>query len=209
MFEHWRNRSAKKITGPVKLLVGLGNPGREYAGTRHNVGFVVINRMAEELGIRAHKSAHAALIGEGRLGGDRIVLAQPQTFMNRSGQAVQALMRAYCLEPADILVICDDLDIPLGRLRLRSRGGDGGHRGLRSIIDSIGTNEFARLRMGVGRPLSKEDTIDYVLTSFDDNEQSLLREEIEAAVAGIRQWLFEGVERAMNRVNVWKPAAKP
>jgi len=130
MFDKWRNRSAKKAAGPVKLLVGLGNPGGEYAGTRHNVGFMVISRMAAEIGVRANKSAHGALIGEGRFGGGRIILAQPQTYMNRSGTAVYALIRAYHLDLADVLVICDDLDLPLGRLRLRSQGGDGGHRGI-------------------------------------------------------------------------------
>lgn len=209
MFNKWRNRSAKKAAGPVKLLVGLGNPGGEYAGTRHNVGFMVISRLAAEIGVRANKSAHGALIGEGRFGGERIVLAQPQTYMNRSGAAVEALLRAYRLDLADVLVICDDLDLPLGRLRLRSQGGDGGHRGLRSIIYSLGTNEFSRLRLGVGRPLAKEETVEYVLTKFAPEEQSLLDEEIEAAVAGIRRWLFDGVDKAMNQVNAWKPAPKP
>jgi PTH1 family peptidyl-tRNA hydrolase len=209
MLEYWRKRTGKKETSPVKLIVGLGNPGREYAETRHNVGFMVISRMAEELGIRAQKSAQGALIGEGRLGGDRIILAQPQTYMNRSGEPVSALMRVYGLEPAELLVICDDLDLSVGSLRLKSRGGDGGHKGLRSIINNLGTNEFSRLRIGVGRPSSKDETIDYVLTGFDKDEQILLKEGIEAAVTGIRQWLFEGVEKAMNRVNVRKPQSKP
>jgi PTH1 family peptidyl-tRNA hydrolase len=209
MLEYWRKRTGKKETSPVKLIVGLGNPGREYAETRHNVGFMVISRMAEELGIRAQKSAQGALIGEGRLGGDRIILAQPQTYMNRSGEPVSALMRVYGLEPAELLVICDDLDLSVGSLRLKSRGGDGGHKGLRSIINNLGTNEFSRLRIGVGRPSSKDETNDYVLTGFDKDEQILLKEGIEAAVTGIRQWLFEGVEKAMNRVNVRKPQSKP
>ncbi len=208
MFDKWRNRSVKKAAGPVKLLVGLGNPGGEYAGTRHNVGFMVISQMAAEIGVRANKSAHGALIGEGRFSGERIVLAQPQTYMNRSGTAVEALIRAYCLDLADVLVICDDLDLPLGRLRLRSQGGDGGHRGLRSIINSLGTNEFSRLRLGVGRPLAKEETVEYVLTKFTPEEQTLLNEEIVAAVAGIRRWLFDGIDKAMNQVNAWKPAPK-
>ena len=207
MFERWRRQPGKKGSESTKLLVGLGNPGSEYAGTRHNVGFMTIAKMAEELKIKANRSAHQALIGEGRLGGYRLVLAQPQTYMNRSGIAVAALVKAYGLAPEDLLVVCDDLDLELGRLRLRAKGGDGGHRGLRSIIACLGTKEFPRLRIGVGRPASKEETVDYVLTGFNREEQILVNEAVEAAAAGVRQWLFEGVNRAMNRVNVWKPAS--
>lgn len=192
----------------VRLLVGLGNPGATYAETRHNIGFMVISQIAEDLEIRARRSAHQALIGEARLAGKRLLLAQPQTYMNRSGLAVAALMRFYKLTPGELLVICDDLDLPLGRLRLRGQGGDGGHRGLRSIIECLGTKEFPRLRVGVSRPPTRMETVDYVLTRFVSEEQVLVKEVLAAAAEGTRQWWSEGLEKAMNRVNAWSPTTE-
>lgn len=189
----------------MKLVVGLGNPGREYEETRHNAGFLVVDYLAREEGLSFGCSDFHADLARGRVAGQEVLLAKPQTYMDLSGLAVGALVRWYKLDPtADLLVVSDDLDLPLGRLRLRARGSHGGHRGLLSIINELGTSDFARLRIGIGRPGEHETAKDKVLGVFPEEEGRILDEVIVAAAGAIRTWLVEGTEAAMNRYNSFR-----
>ena len=187
------------------LIVGLGNPGREYARTRHNVGFMLVSRLAERLGTAFRRMQFKALIAETRLsvnGEQRIcLLAKPQTFMNLSGKAVAPLARFYKIPPERLLVVYDDLDLPLGKLRLRPKGGHGGHKGMRSVIESLGTQEFPRLRVGIGRPPGRMDAADYVLHPFTKAELEVVEPALERGVDGILRWIENGLNDAMNFVN--------
>jgi len=191
------------------LIVGLGNPGRDYARHRHNMGFRVVDALARAHGLAfARKKGAKARVAEGRIAGRDVVLAKPQTFMNLSGKAVARLSRLYDIPPDRILVIYDDLDLPLGRLRLRSEGGAGGHKGLRSIIDLLGTRSFPRLRVGIDRPPGNMDAADYVLQPFDQEQQSLVEPIVERAMAAVLCWLDEGIALAMDRFNRIAPEAE-
>ncbi|MDF9407717.1 aminoacyl-tRNA hydrolase [Pelotomaculum isophthalicicum JI] len=186
----------------MKLIVGLGNPGSEYAKTRHNIGFMVVDRLAPVLGVTVGKKLFKALVGQGQINGERVVLAKPQTYMNLSGDAVGALLNWFKLTASDLLVIYDDLDLRCGKLRLRPGGGSGGHRGMQSIIRAIGTDSFPRVRVGIGRPPEPGyETIDYVLGHFSDEEAAVLEEALglasDAAICAVR----EGIEPAMNLFN--------
>jgi peptidyl-tRNA hydrolase, PTH1 family len=182
-----------------KLVVGLGNPGKEYAGTRHNIGFDVVDRLAakRECSLR-NRSKFSAAIGE--TGG--VTLVKPQTFMNRSGTAVAAVVNWLKLTPQNALVVVDDADLPLGQLRLRLSGGSGGHNGLRSIIEALGSEGFARLRVGIGRrePMGTDIT-NHVLGKFSAAERTAAREAAEEAVAAVECCLKEGLTAAMNQFN--------
>lgn len=191
----------------LHLIVGLGNPGRQYHLTRHNVGFLCLDALAKHWGMEFRRLRARAEVAEGETAGRRVILAKPQTYMNDSGDSVRALARLSNVAPERILVICDDLDIPFGRLRLREKGGSGGQRGLRSIINQLGTEDFPRLRIGIGRPPPGVDPVDYVLTPFSGAEQSELGGILERAVAGIAAWLDQGLPTAMNFVNL--PVAPP
>jgi len=184
-----------------KLIVGLGNPGRKYAGNRHNVGFQCLDRLAEAWGLSFSKRKHKALLAQGEIAGLETTLAKPQTFMNLSGEAVVRLARFYKLPPEGVLVIYDDLDLPLGKIRLRPEGGSGGHRGMSSIIEHLGTGGFPRLRVGIGRP-TRGDPVNYVLSDFAPDERMAIEEAYERAVSAIELWLAEGIEAAMNRYNL-------
>jgi PTH1 family peptidyl-tRNA hydrolase len=184
------------------LVVGLGNPGPEYAGTRHNVGFMVLDRLARELNIKVERLFMRALVGQGQVDGQKVILAKPLTYMNRSGEAVAALMGWYKLEPSRLLVISDDLDLPPGRLRLRKCGGDGGHRGLRSIIEQVGSREFARLRVGIGRPAVPDyEVVDWVLGRFAEEEKALIEKAVDDASRAVQVALTRGLDTAMNIFN--------
>ncbi len=187
---------------PLFLIVGLGNPGPEYAAHRHNVGFRVVDALAQAHGLtfarRKKMKAHTA---QGEIGGRAVLLAKPRTFMNLSGQAVARLCRAHAIPPERLLVVYDDLDLPLGRLRLRPGGGTGGHKGMRSITDALGTQEFARLRLGIGRPPAGVDPADYVLSPFTPEEQEIVAEVVARAVAAAECWLTDGIVVAMDRFN--------
>lgn len=200
----YRIKRKKNNNLNIRLLIGLGNPGYEYEGTRHNIGFRVIHELAEKMEVRVQSVIHQALIGEVKMGKYRVILAQPQTYMNRSGLSVAGLQRLYNISPQNILVICDDLDLPIGRLRLRAKGGDGGHRGLRSIIESIRSIEFSRLRIGIGHPPKGEETKDYVLSEFFPEEQPIIQKVVERATEGSLQWILRGAELAMNEINSWR-----
>jgi PTH1 family peptidyl-tRNA hydrolase len=184
-------------------VVGLGNPGPRYAATRHNIGFRILERFGEEQGISLLGRRFFGLYGSGRMGDLAVALLAPQTFMNRSGQAVAAALRALPeLSPAtDLLVIYDDLDLSPGRIRLRLAGGAGGHRGMADIIDALATRDFARLRFGIGRPPPGWDAIEYVLTPFSAEEEEGLRHRIAAAAQAVGVALIEGPEVAMDRFN--------
>jgi PTH1 family peptidyl-tRNA hydrolase len=198
------------VSARPKLVVGLGNPGKEYEGTRHNIGFAVLDRIAEKLGCSfRNKSRFTALVAEANAGeAGKVVLAKPQTFMNRSGTAVNTLLQWLKIEPAQLLVVVDDADLPLGQIRLRTAGGSGGHNGLRSIIETLGGNEeFARLRVGIGRsaPLGA-DISGHVLGRFAPSERELAEQAVAEATEAVNCCLREGVTVAMNQFNRKKTA---
>ena len=184
----------------MHLIVGLGNPGPEYSGSRHNVGFQCVRWLARKHGLSFDGTRAHARIAQGAILGKPVVLARPQTFMNLSGQAVKGLEQWLRLTAADIVVIHDDLDLPLGRLRLRPGGSAGGHRGIRSIMDSLGTQEFARLRVGIGRP-EGNDAVDYVLGDFNAAERQIMAESYARAAEALECVLSQGLEVAMNSFN--------
>lgn len=189
------------------LIVGLGNPGREYARTRHNIGFLAIDALAQHWGLAFGSRRARAEVADGIACGRRVILAKPQTYMNESGTAVRALLKLANLTPSNLLVIVDDLDLPFGRLRLREKGSSGGHRGIQSIVNQLGTDQFARLRIGIGRPPPDVDPIDYVLTSFTASEAAELPQVLDRVVVGVEVLLTQGVAAAMNLVNAAPPPA--
>lgn len=185
----------------VKLFIGLGNPGPNYELTRHNIGFLAIDRLEDELGIPVNKSKFKALYGEGTYKGEKVVLLKPMTYMNLSGDALSQAMAWYKPDLEDIFVIYDDMDTPLGRMRLRTKGSAGGHNGIKSIIQHLGTQEFNRIRLGVGRPHPGTDVIKHVLTNFRKEEM----EDVEKVVLNMKSVidciLDEGFTKAMNKFN--------
>ena len=187
----------------MRVIVGLGNPGREYRETRHNVGFMVVDEIARRHGLSlalAPSQVPDALVAK-RFGAEPVLVAKPLTFMNRSGDAVSALARYYGVETADVLVVVDDVALPFGRLRARVRGSAGGHNGLRSIIDRLGTDQFARLRVGVGRGDARRDLADHVLSKFDAPERTALEAFIGRAADAAEMFAAEGIDRVMNAYN--------
>ena len=183
------------------LIVGLGNPGPDYRQNRHNVGFMVIDALARILAIPIQRVELRALVGKGLLDGIRVILAKPQTFMNDSGQSVASLARFYKIPVDHILVVHDDLDLPFGTLRMRPQGGAGGQRGVGSIIAKLNTQNFARLRVGIGRPPGRMDPSDYVLHDFDPPEEEMLPEVLDTAVKAVRMFIEQDIEQAMNKFN--------
>lgn len=183
------------------LIVGLGNPGPEYATDRHNVGFRVVDALARDHSLSFSRQKAKARVAEGSIHGLRVILVKPQTFMNLSGKPVNRLSQMFRVPPEEILVVYDDLDLPLGRLRLRPEGGSGGHKGMRSIANMLGTQAFPRLRIGIGRPRGRMDPADYVLQPFAKDEQDIVDDIVEEAVAAIECWLTEGLVVAMDRFN--------
>lgn len=185
----------------MKLIVGLGNPGAEYAATRHNVGFLAIEELAKRHGDINWRNQQQALTAELRLPDSKLILVKPQTYMNLSGVAVAALMRWYKLTVNDIIVCYDDLDLPLGKLRLRLAGGSGGHRGLESLLGQLGSADFARVRIGIGRPPAGWETADYVLGRFSTAEAEVVAPTIITAAAAIEYAIEHGFTKAMNTYN--------
>jgi peptidyl-tRNA hydrolase, PTH1 family len=182
------------------LVVGLGNPGKKYVKTRHNVGFEVVERIASERGFAAWKTSGNAEVSRGTIAGHDVLLAKPQTFMNLSGDAVGALLRFYKIEPANLVVVHDELDYELARLGVKSGGGHGGHNGLRSIMAHVG-RDFVRVRIGVGKPVSKEEGADHVLSRFDKGEESRVDEAVAKASEAVAKVIEKGVQAAMNEFN--------
>ncbi|GHO52141.1 aminoacyl-tRNA hydrolase [Ktedonobacter robiniae] len=186
----------------MKLLVGLGNPGAQYERTRHNVGFRVIDALAEKLGVRWERRGRA-MIANATLEHEKVVLVKPITFMNNSGEAVGELQRWFKLEPEDILVVYDELDLPVGQLRVRARGSAGGHNGMKSLIQYLHTDQFPRLRVGIGRPANRRpDTINYVLGIPPKDEYITLLQVEDKALEAFSLILREGLDQAMNTLNV-------
>ncbi|MFZ5646222.1 MAG: aminoacyl-tRNA hydrolase [Bacillota bacterium] len=184
------------------LVVGLGNPGREYAGTRHNMGFRLVDLLAGRLNTPVEKNLFKSLTGRGLQHGRTIILAKPQTYMNLSGNSVAALMNWFKIAPSGLVVAYDDLDLPPGKIRLRPQGGHGGHRGVESIIEKIGTGGFSRVRIGIGRPPNPEyDVADWVLGRLSEEEEKLAGEALERAAEAVITLINEGVDAAMNRYN--------
>lgn len=186
---------------PVYLITGLGNPGREYRDSRHNSGFMAVDRLAGRLGVTFGRLENKALITKAEIEGRRVVLAKPQTFMNLSGQAVGPLMRFYKVPQENLLVVFDDVDLPFGALRMRPSGGSGGQKGMASIIERLGTEDFARLRIGIGRPPGRMDAAGYVLQNFSREEAQSLEQVFDRAADAIQVFVTRGLDAAMNQFN--------
>jgi peptidyl-tRNA hydrolase, PTH1 family len=185
----------------MKLVVGLGNPGRRYEGTRHNVGYVILAELARRHGITPPKARFRGEVVEAELGGQKALLLSPTTFMNLSGTSVQEAVSFYKLPSEDLLVLCDDLNLPVGKLRFRSRGSSGGQKGLDDIIGRLGTEEFSRLRMGIGAAPDGWDWANYVLSKFTPDELPTIRQAVESAADAVVGWAREGIEFCMNQYN--------
>jgi len=192
----------------MRLIVGLGNPGRRYRGTRHNIGHDVLDLVARTHRVAIDTADGWAEVGRGTIGGHRVILARPETYVNVSGEAVADLRRRHRVAPAEVLVIFDDLDLPLGTARLRPQGSHGGHNGLRSVIDALGTTEFPRVRVGIGRPPAGVDPAEYVLERPSPEERALLDEAIRRAAGGVTLWVTEGIEAAMRHCNPKRSAPR-
>ena len=185
----------------MKLIVGLGNPGYEYHLTPHNLGFMAVDRLAEMCRAEFSRREARAKIASARFHGEQVVLAKPQTFMNLSGVSVSGLLRSLDVPLEDLIVLVDDVDLPLGSLRVRPKGSAGGHNGLKSVIGALGTDLFTRVRMGAGPENPAEDLVAYVLSPFRGRDQEIVAEMIDRAIEAVRVVLKEGVEKAMNLFN--------
>ena len=186
--------------GPF-LIAGLGNPGREYRRNRHNVGFLAVEHLSDFFKIPLGKVQSQALTGSGLVKGEKVLLVKPQTFMNLSGNAVNSLRNYYKIEINHLLIIHDDIDIPLGSIRIRSQGGAGGQKGMVSIIERLGTNNFPRARLGIGRPPGQMPAADYVLENFFPEENDILSQVFERVKTAVETYILEGIEPAMTRFN--------
>ncbi|MBX3441791.1 MAG: aminoacyl-tRNA hydrolase [Planctomyces sp.] len=193
----------------MKVIVGLGNPGRKYVGTRHNVGFDVVAELARRMADGSGRVKFESDLYEGRLGEERVLLACPQTYMNLSGRAIRQILTFHKLEPQDLLIVCDDLNLPTGKLRLRKDGTAGGQKGLQNTIDQLGTQQFARLRIGIDRPPERMDATDYVLGKFVGKERDEMELALPKAADAAELWVREGIDRAMNAVNATPKPPKP
>ncbi|MEN6349137.1 MAG: aminoacyl-tRNA hydrolase [Syntrophomonas sp.] len=183
----------------MKIIVGLGNPGRRYSNTRHNTGFRVVEELAGRYIIEKEESKYDALLGHLRIGMEKIILVKPLTYMNLSGRTVGPLVRWFKLDPGNLLVAYDDMDIEPGKIRIRGSGGSGGHKGMTSIIDSLGTQNFPRIRVGIGR--SPEGVIDWVLGEFGKDEKDIMPAAINRAASAAECWVKQGIDAAMNAYN--------
>jgi len=186
----------------MKLIVGLGNPGKAYASSRHNIGFRCINHLAKKYAIPLSRRQCRAQVGSGEIEGTEVMLAKPRTFMNRSGESVSLLAKRFNVDPSDILVIHDDLDLPLGKIRFRPEGSAGGHKGIGSVIASLGSQSFTRIKVGISRPHeSGLDIVDYVLGDFHPGENPIVEQTIARVAEAIQYLLIEGMLAAMNVYN--------
>jgi PTH1 family peptidyl-tRNA hydrolase len=189
------------LMAQYKLLVGLGNPGKKYSMTRHNIGFMVLDRLAEEAGQKFRTGRGKWKEARLNLSGQNIWAIKPQTFMNLSGQAIKSVCSYYDIEPEEILVVCDDINLPLGKLRIRAEGSAGGHKGLKDIIESLGTEDFSRMRLGIDLPPQGEASEDYVLRPFGEDERKTVDTMIKTAAEAILTVVAEGVTAAQNIYN--------
>jgi len=193
----------------LKLIIGLGNPGKTYAHNRHNIGFRCLNHLAKLHSIQVKKHQCQSQVGVGKIAGVEVLLAKPKTFINLSGKAVGSLMHKYKIPVTDLIVICDDLDLPLGKLRLRPDGSAGGHKGIKSIISALGSDDFCRIKVGIGRPATKdgmaisdeEVIVNYVLRDFAPQEDKAIKPAIATVAEAVDCILTEGIVAAMNKFN--------
>jgi len=193
----------------LKLIIGLGNPGSIYAGNRHNIGFRCINHLARLHSISMKGHQCQSQVGSGKIAGVEVLLAKPKTFVNLSGEAVGRLMRKYKIQVNDLIVICDDLDLSLGRLRLRPNGSAGGHKGINSIISALGSKDFCRIKVGIGRPTEEDGTaitdeeviVNYVLSDFTPREDDIIKSSIAQVAGAIQSILADGITPTMNKFN--------
>ena len=193
----------------MKIIAGLGNPGDPYRLTRHNMGFLVVDALADDCGIAIQKKKFEALLGDARIGEQRVLFVKPQTFMNLSGQSIRQVIDFYQITTDDLLVVHDDLDLPFGTLRIKVGGGDGGHNGIRSLIEHLGDGTFTRVRLGIGKPAFKEDTERYVLQPFPKADLEQLAEIVRTACEAVRDIFASGVRPAMNRFNIRERKSAP
>jgi peptidyl-tRNA hydrolase, PTH1 family len=184
----------------MKLIVGLGNPGRRYSETRHNMGYRTVDRLARQWNIDVSREKFSGLVGNGRYADQEVMLLKPTTFMNLSGEAVLAACQFYKVPLSDLMVVLDDLDLPTGRIRVRSAGSAGGHKGLSDIARRLGNQEFGRIRIGIGRT-ERDGVVDYVLSRADEDEAPLLEQAITLAAEAVATWVRQGIETCMNRFN--------
>ncbi|MGV3488443.1 MAG: aminoacyl-tRNA hydrolase [Tuberibacillus sp.] len=185
----------------MKLIVGLGNPGSEYRQTRHNIGFEVIEQLSKITDIPLDQSKYNGLFGKGKVQGEDVILLKPLTYMNASGESVGPFMRFYKLDLSDLIVVYDDLDLAVGRMRLRLKGSAGGHNGMKSIIQHVGSQNFKRVRVGIGRPEGRQPVIDFVLKPFSKEERPIVEETIERAALACKAAVVEPFANVMNRFN--------
>ncbi len=185
----------------MKLVVGLGNPGQAYRNTRHNLGFQVLDGLSEALGVSFSREKYRGQIAETTFDGTKVMLLKPMTFMNKSGESVARAARNKVSDPGDVLVVYDDADLPLGKIRLRKGGSPGTHNGMRSVLERLGTQDVPRLRIGVGEKAGGRDLADHVLSTFRPEEKPAVKEAIDQAVQACRSFLDEGIDAAMNRFN--------
>lgn len=188
------------MTDPY-LLIGLGNPGREYANTRHNFGFMAIDRLAVRLNARGMKVQSKAIVMDSKYEDHKLILAKPQTYMNLSGQSVQGLAHFYKIPNENLMILSDDLDLPFGTIRIRASGGPGGQRGLSSILEKLGTKDIPRMRLGIGRPPGRMDPADYVLQNFSRDDLKSLSELLDRAADAALEFVVNGLNAAMNKFN--------
>ena len=186
------------------IIAGLGNPTKEYDKTRHNVGFAVIDRLSDRYGIDVSERKHKALCGRGAIEGQKVLLLKPQTFMNLSGESIRAAMDYYKVTPEELIVVYDDISLEPGQLRIRLKGSAGGHNGIKNIIAHLGTQEFPRVKVGIGAKPLRMDLADYVLSRFGSGEQKLMDEAFQEAAQAVAAMLTDGPERAMNHYNTKK-----
>lgn len=190
-----------RLPGGIALVVGLGNPGPQYRRTRHNVGFMVLDRLAERHGFSIGRKFRRAVTGSWNSPAGTVILAEPQTFMNASGESAAPIAHFYHLKPPQVLVVCDDVSLPFGRLRIRPQGSEGGHNGLKSVTKCLGTREYPRLRVGIGEPPGRQPMVDYVLQPFTRKEWEELPDVLDRAADAIESIVIDGVQASMNRFN--------
>ncbi len=185
----------------MKVIIGLGNPGRKYERTRHNAGFFVTEELSRRYKVKLDKTKFKANYAIEHIGGEKVLIVEPQTYMNLSGEAVRPLLDFYQIDVDDILVVYDDLDLPVGKIRLRQKGGHGGHNGIRSLIDHLGTQEFKRIRLGIGRPETAQPIVDYVLRPFDREQEADLQLAVLEAADAAEAWFKSDFIEVMNKYN--------
>ena len=183
------------------IIIGLGNPEPEYSNTRHNMGFDVINKLAKENDISLNRTKFNAIYGTGIIEGEKVILIKPQTFMNNSGESVIEFVNFYKEPLENIIVIYDDMDTDVGTIRIRAKGGPGSHNGMKSMVNSLNSENFSRIRVGVGRPSGEYDRIDYVIGQIDEQERKILEKGQDEAVKAIKYWIKDGIDNTMNKYN--------